>query len=227
MIRMKKLCCFLFFFGLNFEVYCQVKTVDIPVYKNGVQTFWYKWQQKIVAEVGLSDLTKSTDSLHFRFATDTQIIDIRTNDFKKFDGVVYNFTKKYDSKNSNYDTTSVFMNKKKLKQAAAQEIYTVFKNKSIFEIPSEEKIPGWGMVLDGEIYIIEYSTPSQYSMKTYGTPDMFRHRIKEANTIYALAGQLKLDLGLRDSFQKFINHLPKGCYRAGGIMLSCNNKVKK
>jgi len=156
------------------------------------------------------------------------MVDIRTNDFKKFDGVVYNFTKKYDLKNSNYDSASVFINKKKLKHAEAQEIYKIFKNKAIFEIPSQEKIPGWGGIgSDGVTYLIEYSTPQHYSMKSYWTPGGLRYQVKEANIIYALVGQLELNLGLRYSFQKFINHLPKGCYQAGGMMLACNNKVKK
>lgn len=224
---MRKISYFLFLFGLGVHTYGQVKTLDIPVFKNGEQSLWYKWQQENVAAIGLPDLTKSTDSLHFRFATETQMVDIWTNDFKKFHGVVYNFTKKYDSKNSNYNSKSVFINREKLKGAAAQEIYRIFKDKAIFEIPGKEKISGWGIGADGETYLIEHSTPGQYSMKSYWSPSMFRYQIKEAKIIYALVGQLELNLGLRYSFQKFINHLPRGCYRAGGIVLACNNKIKK
>lgn len=224
---MKKISCFIFLFGFRILTYGQVKKLEIPVYKNGERTLWYKWQQENVAKTGLSDLTKSSDSLHFRFATETQIVDISTVDFKKFDGAVYNFTKKYNAVIGGYDTTKIFMNKKKLKHSAAYEIYTFFENGAIFEIPSEEDISGWGKGMDGISYIIEYSTPSHYSLKSYWTPEMFRYQLKEANKIYTLADQLESNLDLRYSFQTFINHLPKGCYSAGGIATACNENIRK
>ena len=205
----------------------QVKTLEIPVYKDGKPTFWYKLQQENIAKMGLSDLTKSSGILHFRFATETQIVDISTTDFKKFDGAVYNFTEKYNAKISGYDTTKIFMNKKKLKHSVAYEIYAFFKNEAIFQLPSEEDIQGWGLGADGKSYIIEYSTPSHYSVKSYWSPEIFRYQLKEANKIYTLANQLESNLGLRYSFQTFINHLPNGCYKAGGIAVTCNEKAKK
>lgn len=145
----------------------QTKTCNIPTYKNGDTSFSYKFKSEISNKIGLTNLTNSTESMHFRFWTETQVIDIWTNDFIKFNGQLINFTTSIKSKKNNESFYSEIIS---LNQSKTDSIYKAFDENLIFNIPDQENIPGWKSGVDGSIYFIEYSSKSEYSFKSYWTP---------------------------------------------------------
>jgi hypothetical protein len=165
----------------------------------------------------LPDLTKSRDSLHFRLWTNSQAIDIWTNDYKIFNGMLSNHTK-------SETTDKFYSNKTPINPATAKEIYKLFKAKLIFQIPTDGKIKGWSPVSDGEAILVEYSTKEFYSFKEYDTPSMFKN-IKEAVTLDKLEKELEAILNMNKSWGTFLNGLPKGCYRVSQYV-ACNDKEK-
>jgi hypothetical protein len=51
-------------------------------------SFWFALKQKDVARIGLPDLTKSADSLHFRYWMENQAVDIWTTFGSTFSGII-------------------------------------------------------------------------------------------------------------------------------------------
>src|SRR5580698_7442141 len=141
----------------------QQKFVSIP----GNTFLWQQWQEQKFQKAGLPNLETSTDSLHFRFSTDNQAIDVWTTDYQTFHGTFADFTTSYDP-----DTTKktpepeeFFSKKTNMDTGFSKRIYNLFKSLSIFSIPIEDSIPGWMIGREGEEYVIEYSTPTTYSVK--------------------------------------------------------------
>jgi hypothetical protein len=156
----------------------QNKTVSVPLDFNGDTTHWYKWIQKYTSKNGLEDLSKNTDSLHFRISTMSQAIDIWTNDYKTFRGKVTVFIKCTNSKQlETYKTISINVD-----TLIARKIYNLANDNSIFTVPTDNKISGWSQGFDGIEVLIEYSTHNFYSFKQYWTPSVFKD-IKEAQAI--------------------------------------------
>ncbi|MBI3235948.1 MAG: hypothetical protein HYZ42_18260 [Bacteroidetes bacterium] len=161
--------------------------------------------------------------MHFRFWTETQVIDIWTNDFINFNGQLINFTTSVKSKNNHevfYSEIVAF------KQSKTDSIYRAFDENSIFKIPNQEDIPGWKSGLDGSIYLIEYSSKNEYSFKSYWTPTSFLE-IKEAGVLQSLITYLFSNLTLESSWYSFVKTLPKSCYKAGGTSMICPKLSKK
>jgi hypothetical protein len=204
----------------------QTKQISIPMYGMSDTTLWYKWQQKSFEQIGLPNLATSKDSLHFRFSTETQAVDIWTADYKTFYGTFSNFTTSEDN-DKHPKPSKFYSNKTSLDTAISRKIYDIFRELSIFEIPTDASIKGWFPGNDGDEYVIEYSTPAKYSFKTYWTPSEYKDKIKEAELIYNLATRLEVVLEMRKSFGTFINTLPLGCYHSGSMFIMCTSKHKK
>ncbi len=220
---MKRLLTVLLFLSFGLLSYAQGKTSEIYTYKNGDTSAWFGWRQKDFKQMGLPDLTKSSDSLHFRFSTEIQAIDIWTEDYKTFAGTFANVTKSCNpdrSRKKRPAPEKLYCHIVNLDNSKAKQIYSVFTKLSIFAIPTEENIKGWCSGTDGTTYFIEYSNSSKYSFKTYWTPEVCKDKIPEAFTIDSLANQLETILSMRSSFNSFINSLPLGCYHAGGIVIN-------
>ena len=220
-----------FFAVLFFSSVCegQNKQIHVPIYQNSDTCLWFKWAQLDVSRAGLPNLTTSKDSLHFRFLTETQAIDIWTADFITFNGTIANFTTAY---NSNKKSTSIkdgrfYSNVENIDTATCRKIYNIFTSLSIFNIPTDDNIPGWSSGEDGTTFLIETSTPQEYSFKTYWTPSVFKDSLIEAATIDTLAKQLQEVLRLEESFGAFISQLPIGCYHYVSYVIICREKEKK
>jgi len=217
---------------LNFGQLCygQVKSFYVPTYGNIDTTLWFKWQQEKFEKAGLKNLTQTTDTLHFRFSSETQAIDIWTTNFLTFSGTLMNFTTSYDPdahKRKKQKEDKFFSDSKTLDTSTARQVYELFMEKSIFEIPPQDSINNWTNGKDGITYFIEYSTNNKYSFKDYWTPSIFKDKVYEAKRLTELTEKLEILLNLRQSFGQFINLLPYGAYRAGGISIITTSKRKR
>ena len=207
----------------------QVKELSIPTYNDGQKTFWYKYQQDNFQNAKLKNLLTTVDTLHFRLSTQHQAIDIWTNDFNIFYGTLANFTTNHDPekyKKNNPKPDKFFSIKLPIDTLTAKRIYNLFKEKSIFDIPTRDKIKGWNLGTDGEEFIIEYSTKTTYSFKEYWTPSIHKDKLNEAMLIDNLTKEISIILQLRQAFDTFINSLPYGCYHSGSMIIVCRTKNK-
>ncbi|MBL7896607.1 MAG: hypothetical protein JNK50_15025 [Bacteroidia bacterium] len=216
----------------------QTKSIFVPIHRNSSSyradtSFWYIIQNNNFLKAELPDLKKSIDSLHFRFSTDIQAVDIWTTNFQTFHGIFTNFTTSYHHDPYKLDPRpeAFFSSKSNLDEKTAKEIYNIFNSLSIFSIPTDSRILGWESGNDGIEYLIEYSTPTNYSFKEYWTPYAYKKTIKEAALIDSLVQQLETNLQLAKKFKDFINTLPEGSYYAGdhgGLnIITTDKKAKK
>lgn len=226
---MKQIIYILTFLTLGQLCFGQEKSFYVPTYGVGDTSLWFKWQQEKFKKCELKNLTKSTDTLHFRFASETQAVDIWTTNYLTFSGTLTNFTESYDSdqhKRKKPVKESFYCETKQLDTSKVRQVYCLFKSLTIFELPPQESIKDWIQGLDGITYFIECSTPTSYSFKNYWTPSIFKNKVEEAKRFYELTKELENLLGLRKSFNQFVHTLPKGTYTGGGLSLITTSKTK-
>lgn len=175
-----------------------------------------------------------SDSLDFSFTSARQSIRIWTKDFKNFKGTLTNFTTKISNSNQEdlYKENTPrhhkeYKNTVKIDPEIAKQIYVMFNNAGIFSMRDGKDIKGWRIGTDGVIYSIKYSTLNKESTKQYWTPEVYVGKIKEADKIVHLLEQLESTLNMKDSFDKFFNTLPNGCYNVGSIIVWCKEENKK
>lgn len=205
--------------------FAQEKSVSIP----GNAFLWEQWQEQKFKRTGLPNLETSKDSLHFRFSTDNQAIDVWTEDYQTFHGTFADFTTSYDPDTSKKtsEPAEFFSKKTNMDTGFSRRIYDLFKSLSIFSIPIEDSIPAWIIGAgEGAEYVIEYSTPSAYSVKYYWDPYDYRQSIKQAATIDNLVNQLESMLNMRLALKTFIHSLPEGCYHSGGSKVMCQLRTR-
>lgn len=227
---MKQIIYILTFLSFGQLCFGQEKSFYVPTYGNGDTTLWFKWQQEKIEKAGLKNLTKIADTLHFRFSSEIQAIDIWTTDFLTFSGTLTNFTTSYDPdahKRKKEKADKFFSDKKSLDTSTARQVYELFLEKSIFEIQPQDSIKIWTDGKDGITYFIEHSTKNSYSFKDYWTPSIFKDKVDEAKNIHELTVKLEELLDLRQSLGQFINSLPYGTYRAGGISIVTTSKKRR
>ena len=208
------------------------KILDIPTYPNDKKdtSYWYKLQRYEFKVIGLPDLSKSEEDLHFRFSTDNQAIDIWRNKSSTYYGILTNFTSEAEDRqnylNKFQDATKFFSNQRDIDTATARSIYDIFDRLKIFDIPNEDKISGWRLGGDGVIFAIECSTLAKYTYKTYWTPSYYKNKIKEAAVIDSLSNQLQHLLCMPDCFWQFLDGLPECWYHFGAMEAIYNKHVK-
>lgn len=198
------------------------KVVTIPTYKNNKNevdtSLWFKWKFDLAKQINLKDLQTSTDTFHFRFWTDTQAIDLWTVDHSLYFGLVTNYAQRYDDKllrKGIYKIGKIYSNQVTLDSSKARQLFNIIDRLSIFNIPSDEKISGWGQGFDGEEFLIETSSPKEYSFKTYWTPRIFADSLKEAMQIQKFVDYLYSEFKIYNYYQKL--KLPEGSYQRNGI----------
>ncbi|MEX1191559.1 MAG: hypothetical protein WEA99_06260 [Brumimicrobium sp.] len=213
---------------LFFGQFCfgQEKNSYVPTYENGDTTLWFNWQQEKFQKAGLKNLSKTTDTLHFRFSSEIQAIDIWTTNFLTFSGTLTNFTKKYAPDARKRKKEKFYSNTKSIDSVTAKQVYDLFIEKAIFEIVPQDNIKEWSSGKDGNIFFIEYVSQNYYSFKDYWSPETFKEKITAAKKINYIAEKLEEMLSLKKSFGQFINSLPNGAYRAGGIEIIMNSNKR-
>jgi hypothetical protein len=207
----------------------QTKIIQVPVHRQKDTTLWYIWTKENIQKIGLQDLTKSTAPLHFRFWTERQAVDIWTTDNKTFYGKFISYTKEYISdkyKTDNPKQEKFYSKIDDIDTEMARQIYEFAHNQRLFDVPFQDSIKGWSTGTDGDTYLVEYATSTNYSFKDYWTPQI-QKGLSEAAIIDSVYKYLKTRLNMNDSWLSFINGLPKGCYYAGSLFITCNNRKAK
>lgn len=198
------------------------KIINIPTYKNYKNeidtTLWFKWTYELAKQINLKDLQTSTDTFHFRFWTDIQVVDIWTIDHNSYFGLVTNYAQRYDDKllrKGIFKIGKIYSYQMTLDSTKARQLFNTINKLSIVGIPADDKINGWHQGFDGEEFLIETSTPTQYDFKTYWTPRIFADTLKEAKQIQTFIDYLYSDFKIYNYYQKL--KLPKGSYQRNGV----------
>lgn len=183
----------------------------------GDTAFWYDLQHKKSQALGLQQLITSTDSFHFRFWTDNQAVDIWSTDGTYYDAVVTSFTNSYvpyNAEKKKKKPSVLYQSQFRFDTSAARKAFEL--TKSIDTIPTYKFIKNWRQGFDGIMFILESTTASIYSFKTYWTPSVQDSNLTEARMIQKFADDLHSLLDLGQKYRTFFATLKPGTYTNGG-----------
>lgn len=182
---------------------------------------WLSRVKEMVQVFNLNNLAKSAEPFHFRFWTETQVIDIWTTNHKTFQGKLIYYASEVHEDRPERDTMErIHSHITTIDTGTARKIYQFVDEQQLFTIPTQDSIKDWSSGFDGTTYFIEYSTPSIYSFKDFWFPEI--QPFKEAKLIVTVLRYLQKQLNFEKDWDTWINTLPKGCYKGGGLELRCN-----
>jgi len=179
----------------------------------GDTAFWYDLQHKKVQALGLQQLLPSTDSFHFRFWTGNQAVDIWSTDGTYYEAVVTSFTNSYvpyNAEKKKKKPSVLYQSQFRFDTSLARKAFEL--TKSIDTIPTDKSIKNWKQGFDGIIFILEATTASSYSFKTYWTPSVQDSNLTEARMIQKFADDLHSLLDLGQKYRIFFATLKPGTY---------------
>jgi hypothetical protein len=199
-----------------------VREMSIPTYKNikneADTSFWFKWKQELVKQIGLKNLLASIDTFYFRIWTNSQAVDIWSIGDNQYSAIVTSFAERYDEKlltKGINKIAKIYSKQTPVDTARARDLFNILERLSISSIPSDNNIRGWSNGLDGEEYLIETSMLKRYEFKTYWTPRIFADTLNEAKRIQTFIDYLYADFKLYDFSRRL--KLPAGSYKKNGI----------
>lgn len=199
------------------------RKVEIPRYHDGETSLWFKLRMADVERIGLADLVLPSDSFRLRFWTETAVISVQHSAHETFGSITYFTERSSDSPSRKHGEPRHFHKSQSLSIAQCDSILSRFIALDIERIPVQDSIPGWTYGEDDEVFVVEVSTPAQYSFRDYWSPSTFPD-IKEATALQFFADTLEKTLKLSEGLELFIRTLPKGCYRTGQITLLCTHQ---
>lgn len=140
-----------------------IKISDL--FKRQKNTFYREWLRKYTTNPDFIDVEKSSNSLVFRISSLTKAVTIITDDRNNFSGT---FTRYVSCPDNKFDSYS-----KKINSKVSEKIYAILISNSVFNIPSDNEIPGWSAGFAGREVLIEKKENGIYSINEYWTPEIF------------------------------------------------------
>lgn len=189
------------------------KTIEIPLYASGDTSLWYKWRMADVQRMGAVDLTHTTDSFSLRFWTGTAMLFINCTSAGSQGEISY-FTEEYFDRERKKPRRQYHITHT-IPSEDCDSVLMLFSSLDLVHLPPQDSINGWRSGEDGEVFVVEVSTPTSYHFRDYWTPSAFPG-IAEANVLQAFVIKVRELLEMREGFSAFILSLPPGNYRTGG-----------
>ena len=212
---------FLLFFS---SVLGQTKDLYNVLSVTGDTTFWFKYQQTVIKELSLSNLHTTTNSFYFRLWKANQVIDIWYNINGFYEGEITSWTSEYVP-NDEKKTDRTLINKITINADTVNHLVELIKSSTILNLPTDNLIKGWKQGFDGITYIVEFSTPKQYSFKTYWTPAI-QDTLNEAKIVQSFVDDFSELANTKNVWQTFSKIIPYECYINGGN-IACKVLTKK
>lgn len=183
-------------------------------------------------ELKFDDLKNTTDILSFRFWNKGQVIDIRILSDSTKVGTIINFITELpfktidESKEYTEDNLYSYYQKINLTNLEVKKALEIIEISKICDLPSDNLIKDWKLVLDGEWFSIEQKINNNYLEKIYGNPKS-QEDLNEAKEFLSFYSDLEKTLKLNKVFSNFFFKLKIGCYKKNGeFEIICKQKKK-
>jgi len=203
----------------------QTKTLTNVTYANGDTSLWFKYQNIAINDLSLFRLDTSTSPFHFRVWKTNQVLDIWQTSDASYAGQLTSWvTEQAPTKEKPTDRTLI--DKRKLSIDTIKVIVSFIETSQIMKLPTDDSIKGWKHGFDGVTYIIESSTKTTYSFKTYWTPKAQYTTLAEAQYLQSFVDKI-FDLSNgATTWKQFEKNIPYECYSVGGT-IRCKVLTKK
>lgn len=195
--------------------------VSIPLTPKGDTSYSYRWTSQLAIRLNLPPLLISTDSIHFRFWANGQVVDIWMDDSKTYEGKITNYTESYeawDMEKQASKPSKIFCSMVPIDSSIARKVAALFE--SVNSIPAQDSIAGWSSGCDGIIYVFEASATSWYTYKSYWTPTAQDSSLSQAKQIQAFADSISSTLNLAAAYDLFFSALEPGAYTYDQYMIT-------
>ena len=207
------------------NLFGQIKTLHNIENADGDTSILYKYQLTVINGLSITRLDTSLSPFYFRIWQTNQALDILKDKENNCKGILTSWATEQVPQNEER-THRILITKQELKRDTADSIFALIKSSQILNLPTDDSIKGWRQGFDGINYVIEYSTATDYFLKTYWTPKIQDTALKEARFVQSFvdsAFQLSESKAIWKSFQKTI---PYECYSVG-MTINCKVLTKK
>ncbi len=165
-----------FLIFLLFTSFSWSQTENIVLTKDSDTIYWKNYIVQELKEFNLNGI-KSNDGYSFRLSTYGSMVEIQNND-NIYSGSVTYFVQEVDDSR---DDKRTYKKSYILETSIIQKLFSLIDSSKVNKIPSDKFIKGWEHGLDGITYFFESKNESEYSFKTYWTPNF--QNISEAISI--------------------------------------------
>jgi hypothetical protein len=210
--------CFSLLFG-------QTKRINNVTYANGDTTIWYKYQQIVTNELSLIQIDTSSSTYYFRLWKANQVIDIWKNIGNSFSGLLTTWVTERTPSNEK-PTDRIQISKRQLNIDTVRLIQDLIERSQILKLPTDDSIKGWKKGFDGITYIIEFTSKSNYDLKTYWTPETQDSTLQEGKFVQSFVDTLFQSCNANSVLNEFLKTIPFECYTYGGTNV-CKVVTKK
>ncbi|MHB8207124.1 hypothetical protein [Mucilaginibacter sp.] len=187
--------------------------------RSSIDSTWIKWNNDKVEKLNLTNLSTSKEQFHWRFGYFGQVVsyfvDLTTNENGSPQGIVTVYTEEYVDPTKEIPTHRVYDEKIILRPTQIDSLNQAIKTFKINTIPNQELIKGWGMGLDGVTYSVELRSNTNYSFKTYWTPEA-QENVPEAKQMVEFIKFVELTTAIPRLEKIFTGHIPFESYNTGG-----------
>lgn len=203
----------------------QTKTLTNVTYAKGDTSFSFKYQNIVITKLFLSRLDTSASPFHFRVWKTNQVLDIWQTGDSLYAGQLTSWVTEQTPTKEN-PTYRILIDKRSLSTDTTKNIISFIETSQIMKLPTDDSIKGWKNGLDGITYIIEFSTKTTYSFKTYWTPKAQDTTLAEAKYLQTFVDNI-FDLSNgKTVWKQFERNIPYECYGVGGT-IRCKVLTKK
>jgi len=207
----------IFFVFLNLSCYSQ-KLIDTVQSSFSLSKNWIPLYVKLDNQMGLPNIFKTKDSLHFRFKYNNTILDIGVDKGGETTGAFYHYIVK---SGKDYRTYKVVYKKHAINKDTVLLILDSLNKSGIPHFYTQNKLPHHVFIMLPPIlaYTFEFSTAFLYTNIYYGDPanDL---KVKENKAVAEFASFIDKILELKNNFIIFKNSLSEGYYEIGGVLSS-------
>ena len=206
-------------------VFGQTKSLTNVTNPNGDTSLWFKYQNMVINDLALFRLDTTTSTFHFRVWKTNQVLDIWQNSDSSYSSQLTSWvTERTPAKETPTDRTLV--DRKTFSKNTVKNILNFVTTSEINKLPTDNLISGWKQGFDGVTYIIELSTPTTYSFKTYWTPKAQDTSLQEAKFLETFVDNIFEIANGKATWKNFEKSIPYECYNVGGT-IRCKVLTKK
>lgn len=200
-------------------VFSQIKNTELKLTKDSDTLFWNGYKTEQIKKYDLNFVEDQQNKIVFRFWTYGNTIEIsKTQD--GYTGAVNYFVDEV-AENSN----RIFKKSFALNKETSEKIKKLIDSTQIQALPSDNQIKGWEKGYGGLIYLIEYKTETQYSLKNYWAPKA-QQNVPETLQFQNFVDELKRISEDQKLIKQFTQEIPFRFYTYNeGSTVICKNST--
>jgi hypothetical protein len=203
-------------------IFLSVLLFNQSVFAQDIDFSWKKFVNQESQELNISTIEVFEADhciTHYRIWNGSQLIDLCKLNESEFEGQVFNYVTKHYKRWGKKKTKIVFESLS-VSNDSTENLMNYLKAENFELLPDDKEVNGYPQNgLDGETYIFEVKTKENYRLYTYWSPmsdDYIDGDIPEVVHVRNIINKLFEEYGFGESFEKFMNSLPKGTYYYNG-----------